>query len=434
MKLRFIFLFLLWIGSAGIAQAVEIQSVTSPGGITAWLIEDHTLPIISLSLSFDGGSKIDPNGKEGLGDFTAALLDEGAGPYSSNEFHDRVSELAMSLSFGADADYFTGSLRTLTQNRDAAFDLLHIALAKPHFDTISTARIRSQFMAILKQKESDPETQASELWWKTYFAGHPYGRIYDAKSIGAVGRTDLTEYMRKISNRRTLKIGVAGDISAAELGAALDRIFGFLPDFEPVAKPIPFTAPEHSNIVFKTMQQPQTVAVFGQKGLKRNDADFYPLYVLNHILGGGSFSSRLTKTVREDKGLAYSVYSAISTMQDTGIILGGVATKREDFEQSLQLIRKVWAELPDSLTEEDLETAKKYLIGSFPLRFGSTPQISGILLALQQDDLGIDFFEKRNDLVRAVTLDDLRRVAKEILNPDYMLFAVVGEYEPGKRE
>ncbi|TAH36025.1 MAG: insulinase family protein [Alphaproteobacteria bacterium] len=431
---RFFFLFLLLISISSAAHAVEIKSVTSPGGITAWLIEDHTLPIISMGFSFDGGSKLDPMGKEGAGDFTSALLDEGAGPYNSTEFHDRVKELAASISFGVDNDYFSGSLRTLTQNKDEVFDLTSVALEKPRFDAPSVARIRSQFMAILKQKESDPDTQASELWWKTYFAGHPYGRIYDAKSINEVQKKDLTNYLRQTLNRRTLKIGVAGDITPEELGAALDRMFKFLPDFDPAIKPVPFAAPQSGNIVFKTMDQPQTVAVFGQKGLKRDNPDFYPLYVLNHILGGGSFSSRLTKTVREDKGLAYSVYSSIDTMRDAGIILGGVATKRQDFEQSLQLIRQVWAELPDNLTAEDLETAKKYLIGSFPLRFSSTPQIAGILLALQQDNLGIDFFTKRNDLVEAVTLDDVRRVAKQILSPDYLLFAVIGDYHPGKRE
>ncbi len=411
------------------ANAIEIQRVKSPGGIEAWLIEDHSLPIISISFSFDAGKSMDPSGKEGLGEFTAAMLDEGAGSFNSTAFQEKLDELAGSIGFDSGDDYFSGSARTLTGNKDAVFDLLRAALENPRFEKSDISRVRQQFHAVLRQKDQDPETKAHELWVKNYFSGHPYARFYTANSIDAITPADFRAFMKSVFNRNTLKIGVSGDIDPASLGIALDRIFGFIPAFPSAVKPANFepnTQPK-TGIIQET--QAQTVAVFGQPGVKRDNPDFYPLYVLNHILGGGGFSSYLTKIVRDEHGLAYSVYTSVATMRDGGIILGGVATNKDSFAQSLQLVKDTWQNFPEKLTESDVDAAKKYLLGSFPLRFSSTSQIAGILLTLQQDNLGIDFFDKRNDIVRNVSFQDVKRAAEKFLRVDQLSFAIVGDYQ-----
>lgn len=414
------------------AHAIEVQRVISKGGIEAWLIEDHTLPILSINFSFDGGSALDPAAKPGVADFTASMLDEGAGKYSAEAFQEKLIDLAASIRFGADDDYFSGSLRTLSKNRDAVFDLMRAALTEPAFSKTSMERVRGQLIAGLRQSENDPDYIAGKLWWETIFPGHSYGRHETMASIAAITADDLRHYAQRNFGRDRLKIGVAGDITKADLAVALDYIFGALPQRTDTLPANPFVEQSYGLLKIHAMKQPQTVAYFGHTSIKRNDPDFYPAYVLNHVLGGGGFTSRLTKKVRDENGLAYSIYTSLDTRKETGIIMGYVATQKDRIDDSMNYIRAIWAGLANDITADEVEQAKKFLIGSFPLRFQSTPQIAAILVGLQQENLGIDFFDRRNDLVRAVTYDDVKRVAKTILQPDKLLFTVVGDYQEKK--
>jgi zinc protease len=173
---------------------------------------------------------------------------------------------------------------------------------------------------------------------------------------------------------------------------------------------------------------PQSVAVFGHKGLMRDDPDFIPAFVMNYVLGGGSFSSRLTEEVREKRGLAYSVYSYLSATDGAGLYMGGVQTANERIAESLEVIKAEWARLAaEGLTEEDLNKAKTYLTGSFPLRFDSNSKIANYLLFAQMEDLGLDYINTRNGLIEAVTLEDVKRVAARLLKPEELSFVVVGK-------
>jgi len=412
------------------AFAMKIQTVKSPGGIEAWLVEEHSVPLIAMRFAFEGGNSQDPPGKEGVANFLTAMLDEGAGELTAIEFQERMEEIAMRMGFEDSRDSFYGSFETLTENLDEAVELLRLAINKPRFDPDAMERIRGQLLTSLAFAAKDPDRVAAREWFAAAFPNHPYGRpaAGTEESLAAITREDLEAYRKRVFAKDTLKIAVVGDIDAQTLGKVLDRVFGELPEKADLV-PIPFVEPKKGgDLQIIEMPVPQSVATFGLAGIPRKDPDFIPAFVMNHILGGGGFSSRLMEEVREKRGLAYSVYSYLQPYQHTAIFAGGVATKNEEIGQSLEVIR---AELERMATEgptpEELENAKSYLIGSYPLRFDTNAKIANQLLGIMQDGLGQDYIEKRNSLIEAVTLEDVKRAAKRILETDNLIMTVVGQ-------
>lgn len=412
------------------ASAMKIQTVKSPGGIEAWLVEEHSVPLIAMRFAFEGGNSQDPAGKEGVANFLTAMMDEGAGDLTAIQFQERMEEIAMRMGFEDSRDSFYGSFETLTENLDEAVELLRLAINEPRFDPDAMERIRGQLLTSLAFAAKDPDRVAAREWFAAAFPNHPYGRpaAGTEESLAAITREDLEAYRKRVFAKDTLKIAVVGDIDAQTLGKVLDRVFGELPEKADLV-PIPFVEPKKGgDLQIIEMPVPQSVATFGLAGIPRKDPDFIPAFVMNHILGGGGFSSRLMEEVREKRGLAYSVYSYLQPYQHTAIFAGGVATKNEEIGQSLEVIR---AELQRMATEgptpEELENAKSYLIGSYPLRFDTNAKIANQLLGIMQDGLGQDYIEKRNSLIEAVTLEDVKRAAKRILETDNLIMTVVGQ-------
>ncbi|WP_340116949.1 pitrilysin family protein [Pelagibius sp. 7325] len=411
------------------ARAVEVQRVVSPGGIEAWLVEDHTNPIIALELAFRGGGALDPEDKAGLAYMVSSTIDEGAGPLDSQAFQGELDNLSISLKFDAGLDSFSGSLETLTENRDRAFELLRLALTEPRFDAEPVERIRSQIVASLSRQSEDPDYIASRVLRRLMYGEHPYARPANGTeaSIARITADDLRSFVQQRFGRDRLFVGVVGDITPDELAKALDDTFGMLPE-----KAAPFSIPavEAANggetvVIAKPI--PQSVVALGQDGIRRDDPDYYAAYVVNYILGGGGFASRLVEEVREKRGLAYSVYSYLAPFDHGSMIYAGTATQNARVGESLDLIRQEWRRMAeDGPTAEELDDAKRYLTGSFPLRFSSSANIAGMLVGMQMEDLGIDYLEKRNDYVEAVTLDDAKRVAKRLYRPDALTVVVVG--------
>lgn len=414
------------------AQAVEVQRVVSPGGIEAWLVEDHTNPIIALELSFRGGAALDPDGKEGLASMASSVIDEGAGPLDSQSFQGELDNLSIGLRFNAGLDSFSGSLSTLTEHRDRAFELLRLALTEPRFDTEPVERIRSQIIARLSRETEDPDAIAGRTLRRLMFQDHPYARPTRGTEASVAGLTvdDLRKFVAGRFARDQLKVGVVGDITPAELAKALDDTFLALP-----AEAAPNGLPEaeianggETVIIGKPI--PQSVVALAQVGIKREDPDYYAAYVVNHVLGGGGFSSRLVEEVREKRGLAYSVYSYLGPLDHGALIAGGVATQNARVGQSLDLIRQEWQRMADKgPSEKELEAAKRYLTGSFPLRFSGSANIAGMLVGMQRENLGIDYLDKRNGYIEAVSLADARRVAARVYKPEALTVVVVGEPE-----
>lgn len=410
------------------ARAADIQVVKSPGGITAWLIEDNANPLITVDVAFRGGSVYDPDGREGVANMVSGLLDEGAGDLDSRAFQTRLEDMQIQLRFDAGRDDFDGTLRTLTHNRDAAFEMMRLALTAPRFDAEPVERIRGQILSGLLRRQDDPDSIANRTWYATMFPGHPYGRPSDGTvdTVKAIEVADLKAHVARHLTRRDMIVSVVGDIDAATLAPLLDKTFGALPAGDNIPVPVaePFDGGKEQVI---ERPVPQTVINFGLPGIQRDDPDWYAAYVMNYVLGGGGFTSRLTEEVREKRGLAYSVYSYLYPMDHAGLWVGGVSTQNARAGESVKVIRAELARLrEEGITAEELANAKAYLNGSFPLRLTSSGRIAGLLTAIQRNDLGIDYMDRRAALIDAVTLDDVKRVAKRLIDPAKLLVIAVG--------
>ncbi|MGE0120513.1 MAG: M16 family metallopeptidase [Dongiaceae bacterium] len=420
----------LVMSAAPARAAMDVQEVTSPGGIKAWLVEDRSMPLIAVGVGFHGGSTLDPPGKDGLAMFVSGLLDEGAGDLDSRAFQQRLNDLAIDFRFDARIEDFTGSMRTLTAHRDEAFELLRLALTAPRFDAEPVERIRGQLQAVLADESSDPGSIADRVWWHAAFAAHPYGRQTSGTAAGlaAVTPEDLRGFVAGRFARDNLIVGVVGDIGAAELRPLLDRTFGALPA---TGKPVEVAdsapaAPGAVIVVDRAL--PQSVVLFGAAGIKRHDPDFYAAFVMNHILGGGGFASRLMQEVREKRGLAYSIGTSLVTLDHAGVVQGTVGTKNASVAETVALVKQEWRRMRDEgPTEQELADAKLYLTGSYALRFGSTSAIAAGLVGVQLEGFPADYFARRNDYIDAVTLADAKRVARTLLDPDSLTFVIVGE-------
>ncbi len=413
------------------ALATTIERVVSPGGIEAWLVHEPAVPMIAVDFAFGGGAAQDPAGKAGTANLVASLLDEGAGDLDSKTFHARLERKAIELGFQAERDTLRGTLRTLTENRDEAFNYLRLALTAPRFDQTDVEIIRSQILSNLRRATTSPSDIANLRWWQTAFADHPYGRPVNGtlESVPTVTGDDLKGYTRRVLARANLKIAVVGDIDAEAVKAMLDRVFGGLP-MEPDLKPVANVAPQGlgRRIVVK-LDVPQAVVTFGGAGIARKDPDFMAAYIVNHILGGGAFSSRLYQEVREKRGLAYSVYDSLVWLNHSALFLGGTATRADRAGETLDVIDKEIRRLAQSgPTADELAKAKAYLNGSFALNLDTSSKIAALLVQLQLDGLGIDYFARRPEMINAVTLDDAKRVAKRLLDGG-MLVTVAGRPE-----
>lgn len=402
--------------AAPIAGAMNIERVVSPKGIEAWLVHEDAVPVISMAFAFTGGATQDPAERPGVANLMSGLLDEGAGDLDSEAFQRALDDYAIDLSFEAGRDAFYGNLRTLSENRGEATRLLRLALTAPRFDAAPVERIRAQIGAGLKASENDPDQIAGNVLMATLFPGHPYGRPRegDLASLAAITIDDLKQFHAANFARDNLKVAVVGDIDAASLGPMLDEVFGGLPEKAALAA-VAETAPASSPAVEIPMDIPQTVIQFAGNGLKRSDPDFIPASVASFILGGGDFSSRLYEEVREKRGLAYSVSLGLAAFDHAGAYFVGTSTRADQAGNVVALIgdeiRRFAEEGP---TEAELAEAKSYMIGSYPLRFSTSMEIADQLLGIQMDDLGIDYVNKRNGLIEAVSIDDVRRVARRV--------------------
>jgi zinc protease len=410
------------------SAAAKIQRLISPGGIEAWFVQDATVPLIAMEYAFGGGATQDPADKPGVGHMVANLLDEGSGELDSATFHERLDRRAIELSFSSTRDYFRGSLRMLKENRDEAFDLLRSAMTQPRFEATDIERIRAQVMSTLRRESVNPASLASRNFLELAFGDHPYGRQATGTldSIPKIGLDDLKSYTSRVLGKDTLKIAVVGDVDADTLGQLLDKTFGGLPakaSLTPVPEVVAAKPPQR---VFVPLDVPQTVVMFGGPGFKRDDPKFMAGYVVNHILGGGSLSSRLYREVREKRGLAYSISESLLWMDRSALFVGSTGTRADRAVDSVEAINvEVKRIAEQGPTQQELDEAKSYLKGSQMLSLDTSSKLAQALLQYQNDNLPIDYIEKRNAIVDAVTLDDARRAAQRLW-ADGLLTVVVG--------
>jgi zinc protease len=407
--------------------AARIQRLISPGGIEAWFVQDATVPLVAMEFAMDGGAAQDLAGKAGIGNMVADLIDEGSGELDSAAFHEHLDRRAIELGFSVTRDYFRGSLRMLKDDKDEAFDLLRMSLTSPHFDSVDVERIRAQLISGLKRETSNPGSLASRKFLEIAYGDHPYGRMSGGtlESVPRITIADMKDYVARVLTREHLKIAVVGDIDAASLGSLLDRTFGGLPARSKLT-PIPeIKASKPPQQEFIALDVPQTVVTFGGPGIKRGDPDFMAAFVVNHILGGGS-GSRLYREVREKRGLAYSISDSLAWMDHSALFVGSTGTRADRAGETVEAItREIRRIAEEGPTEQELDEAKSYLKGSRMLSLDTSSKLASALLQYQLDHLSIDYLERRNAVVDAVTIDDAKKAARRLWG-DGLLTVIVG--------
>ena len=420
------------LASAVTAHAIDIQKVTTPGGIEVWLVEEHAIPLVTLDAGFRAGSVNDPEGKDGLASMMSSLLDEGAGDLDSLAFQKRLEEKAIRLGFSAGRDVLSASVNTLSKNKEEAFSLLRTALTQPRFDEQAVERVRSQILVAHERAEEDPRTISNRSWYEEAFGDHAYARRVSGTgdTIKSITKKDLQDYLKAFVTRDRMFVAAVGDIDAETLAGLVDATFGDLPATSaPISKDV-LNIENTGALKIIERDIPQSVVTFGSRGILRSDPDFMPAYVMNYVLGGGGFASRLMEEVREKRGLTYGIYTYLQPLDRAGLYLGQVATENAKVAETLSILRVELKRLrEDGITEEELKNAKTYLTGSYPLRFDSNNKIASQLVAIQLEDLGIDYIDRRNALIEAVTLEDVKRAAERLIDTDNMIITVVGAPE-----
>jgi zinc protease len=414
------------------SRAAAVQKIVTKAGIEAWLVEDYAVPLVALEFAFKGGASQDPVGKPGLASLLAGLLDEGAGPYDSSAFHQVLDDYALEISFSADRDILTGRMQTLAKHTTKAFELLRLCVNEARLDDEPFARVKSQIAAGLKRETNDPDYAASRAFRLHAYPNHPYGAPVrgDLETLDALSQADLRAMRASMFARDGLRIAAVGAIDAATLSKHIDDVFGDLPAMGALT-PVPDTvlAQVGTRHVID-LDIPQSTIRFGRQGLTRTDPDFVPASVVNHVLGGGVFSARLFREVREKRGLAYSAYSQLITFDHGAMLTGSTSTKNERAGESMEVIENEIRSLGETgPSEEELDKAKKYLIGSYALRFDTSTKIAGQLVHLQTEGYGVEYLDERNKLIGAVTMEDAQRAAKRLLDKGQLLVVVAGRPE-----
>lgn len=410
---------------------VKIQEVTSPGGFNAWLVEDHAIPFTALELRFRGGTSLDAPGKRGAVYLMTGLLEEGSGDLRAQDYARAVESLAAGFSYDADKDAVSISARFLSENRAEAVDLLRQTLFEPRFDQDALDRVRAQILAGLRADAKNPNNIAAHAFARMAYGDHPYGS--DGKgsieTVQALSRQDIFDAHEAVFARDRVYISAVGDITAAELGALLDELLGALPE---TGAPIPGPAEVQikGGVTVVDFDTPQSVALFGQKGIERDDPDFFTAYVMNQILGGGSFETRLMTEVREKRGLTYGVYSYLVPRDLAAVYMGSVASANEKMAEAVEVIRGEWRRMAEEgVSAQELRDAQTYLTGAYPLRFDGNGRIAAILTGMQMDDLPVSYVETRNERINAVTLEQLNSFAARFLDSEGLHFTIAGRPE-----
>jgi zinc protease len=428
--LRYAFVALLALATPVQAE-LPIQEVKSPGGLTAWLIEDHGIPFTALEIRFAGGTSLDPVDQRGVVNLMTALIEEGAGDLDAQGFAEARDDLAAIFGFRAGIDSVSVSAQFLTENRDEAMALLRSALIEPRFDAEAVERVRGQVLANIESDAKEPGSIAARSFDREAFGTHAYGSSGDgtAQSVAGLSRADIVEAHKGALARDRIFIAAAGDISAEDLGALLDELLGDLPATG-TALPQRADWGLAGGVTVIDFPSPNSLVRFGHIGIKRDDPEFFAAFILNEILGGGRFTARLMTEVRDKRGLTYGISSYLAPMDHAEMMLGQFSSANDKVGEAIDIVAAEWARMRDAgVTAEELAATKTYLTGSYPLRFDGNGPIARILVGMQMEGLPIDYAQTRNAKVEAVTEADVLRVAQRLLKPEELHFTVVGQPE-----
>lgn len=432
-RLFSLFCLLFALGAPASRGETAVTAHVSPDGHHFWLVEEPSIPILSIALLFRGGTALDPSGKEGVTLLMASLLEEGADDLDANGFATATEDLAARFYFDAWRDNVSVSATMLAEEAGATVALLNKALAMPRFAPDAIARVKEQIQSTLDTDATDPDEIANRLFREASFPGHPYGQPYNGTpdSIARLTAADIIAAHQMNLTAQNALIGVAGALPAEEVGPLLDTLLSELP--QGTSPQLADTVPRHwpdapIHHVFKT---PQTVIRFGHVGLPRAHPDFLIAYVVNEIFAGRGLTARLSTEIREKRGLTYGVSANLVGLDHAAQLTGSFSTRTAKVDEALRVLRDEWAKIArEGVTQAELDAAKRYLTGSYPLRFDSNVKIARNLVGLQSVGLPLSYIAERNDLVKAISLDDANRVAKTLYQPEQLSVVTVGIQQP----
>lgn len=406
--------------------SVPIQ-IVEQGGISAWLVEDHSVPVVSLAWAWPGGQANDPAGREGLAGFAAAMLSEGAGELDNVAFADALRDAGIGLSFSAQRDSFDGSLRALSDALPEAVRLARLAMARPRLDAAAVTRVRARAVLGARQALETPAGIARRAFWESAYPGFPAGRLSTPESLTAVTEAELRGFLAAQMRRGGVMVAASGAITAAELRALMTELFADLPMGEPAATP-PLPALVPFGTVRRENAAPQSTLVFGQDGLMPADPGWEAFQVALRILAGGGFTSRLMRRVREERGLTYGIGAGLDVLFGRGIVVGNVATENAKVGEVWGLIRTAWSEMAaQGPTDEEVAEAVAFLAGSLPLQFTDSRRTASLLLGLRQVGRSPEWLAGRPARLAALDRPTVAAAAQRILRPDGLVLAVAGE-------
>lgn len=429
--MRTFLILLCWMLALPSWAKIDISETVSAQGIKAWYISDPSIPMVSLEIGFKGGPNLDPKSELGASYLMTGLLEEGAGARSDVAFKTALEEIAAEFSFDTSRDGITISATFLKDKMPEALALLDDAINRPRFDAPAVERVRAQVVSILKSRAQDPNDIATDAFFEQAYPNHPYARPYrgSLESIDALTVETLKAAHARAFTKDRLFVSAVGDITEQELQALLDQLFGDLPDSNGLSvADITFKAKGGISVI--DYPTPQSVAYWGHEGITQDDPDFFAAFVMNHILGAGGFSSRLTNEIREKRGLTYGVSSFLAGLDHAQFIGGQIASQNARIGETIPLIKAEWVRMAtEGVTEQELRAAKDFMTGSYALRFDGNAAIASILLFSQMDGYPIDYPATRNDRVEAVTQEEIAQVAKRLLREDDIRFVIVGQPE-----
>jgi zinc protease len=411
---------------------VNIQEVKAANGLTAWMVESHEIPVVSVAIAFrDAGNAADPKGLAGLVRLLTSTLDEGAGPWDSQGFKKFLLEKNIELHIAATNDTFQLNFRTIKENVGEAFRVLNLVLRDPKFDDESLSRVKNQILTSLEQSLHNENFIAHQTLNSLIFGDHPYGRTAQQilKEFPKITATQMRQFIKDRLTRDQIVISAVGDITSNELKDYLDKTFGDFPEKSAPSDLKNVALLNLGTTTVETLDIPQSLVYFTQPGITRDDPDFYAAVVMMKIMGDGDYESRLWNEVREKRGLTYGIQADVNYSKYASLLIGGTSTKNNSVQEVVTLIRKVWKDMSEGASQAELDFVKKRMVGSFALNFSSTHRIAKALVTYQMDKLGTDYINKRNEIISSLTLEQINKVAKRLLNPEKLTFIIVGKPE-----
>lgn len=419
----------------GLSYGIDIKRTVLPNGLTVLHVERHNLPIVTVSLLIKASPFNEPVEKAGLANLTSELITEGTKKRKASDISEEIEFIGASLDSSTGSDFSTLSLSVLKKDLEKGIEIFSDVLLNPTFPEEEIKRKKDLIIGSLKQKEEDPSFVAHRAFIKAVYGDHPYGRLITGteETINKINREDIRKFYLDYYKPNNSILSVVGDITDEELQYILKKYLGKWESGEIPKTDTKILMERKKEVILIDKDLTQANIIIGHRGIKREDPDYYAISVMNYILGGGGFSSRLMQSIRDEMGLAYDIHSLYDAKKRGGYFYVNVQTKNESANKVIdEILKQINRIKTEPVTDQEIEDAKAYLTGSFPRRFDTNKKITDMLVAVEYYNLGPDYITRYPDYIKSITKDDIIRVARKYLDSDNYTLVVVARQSKAK--